>query len=232
MTDTDAYEAARLGGFVPFSSVDWPGKLAAVVFVAGCPWRCGYCHNPHLQNREGHLAWMAIERYLQRRQGLLDGVVFSGGEPTVEPLLPELLQRSRALGFELALHTAGMYPDRLRQLLPQLDWVGLDIKSDVAGYDALTQRRHSAVPVQASLSALLASRVPFECRTTWHPSWLNESRLFALAQNLAEQGVTQFALQPARPSAWNVPDTVAIPSSHLLDALGRLFEHFEVRHGD
>ena len=72
-----------IGGFTPLSTTDWPGKLAAVVFVQGCPWRCHYCHNVSLQDRASSQpsAWAQALRTLQRRQGLLDGVVFSGGEP-------------------------------------------------------------------------------------------------------------------------------------------------------
>ena len=76
----------KVGGYVPFSSTDYPGKLAAVVFVQGCPWRCTYCHNPHLQPRQqppGSPSWEQIRKRLQGRQGLLDAVVFSGGEATL-----------------------------------------------------------------------------------------------------------------------------------------------------
>ena len=202
------------------------------MFVAGCPWRCGYCHNPHLQQREGIVDWAAIAHYLERRRGLLDGVVFSGGEPTSEPALAAMVTQVREQGFSIGLHTGGMYPARLRALLPQLHWVGLDIKCDAQGHDALTGRRHSFPPVMESLDALLAIDTPFECRTTWHPDWLPEPRLFALAQQLAARGVTQFALQPARPSPAAVPRVRATPSPQLLDDLCGLFPRFAYRPGD
>ncbi len=66
-----------IGGLTPFSSVDWPGQLAAVVFIAGCPWRCHYCHNPHLQERARGLDWREVLDFLGRRRNLLDAVVFS-----------------------------------------------------------------------------------------------------------------------------------------------------------
>lgn len=127
-----------IGGLTPFSSVDWPGQLAAVVFIAGCPWRCHYCHNPHLQARERHLHWTQVMAFLQSRRALLDAVVFSGGEPLSEPRLPQLIAAVRALGFKTGLHTAGIYPARLAAVLPMLDWVGLDIKTTTSRYDTLT----------------------------------------------------------------------------------------------
>ena len=81
-----------IGGFVSFTATDYPGKLAAVVFCQGCPWRCGYCHNPHLQERtrDSPLSWSALLTGLERRVGLLDAVVFCGGEATMDPALGDL----------------------------------------------------------------------------------------------------------------------------------------------
>jgi pyruvate formate lyase activating enzyme len=186
---------------VPFSSVDWPGQLAAVVFIAGCPWRCSYCHNPHLQERYASYDWPAIKAWLRSRQGLLDGVVFSGGEPLSEPKLPQLARELREMGFGVGLHTAGIYPQRLGELLAMLDWVGLDIKSDREGYDALTGRPRSEWLAGVSLQILLDAGVDFECRTTWHPDWLSEARLLAMADELAWRGVKHYAVQLVRSSS-------------------------------
>ncbi|MBP0619685.1 anaerobic ribonucleoside-triphosphate reductase activating protein [Cupriavidus sp. LEh25] len=218
-----------LAGLVPFSSVDWPGQLAAVLFIAGCPWRCGYCHNPHLQRRHAAYAWPAVLDWLKTRAGLLDSVVFSGGDPLSEARLPELAAAVRALGFKVGLHTAGIYPRRLATLLPRLDWVGLDIKADAAGHDALVGRPGGLARVQASLALLLGAGVPFECRTTWDPACLSEPRLLALASALAAQGVRHYAVQACRTG------TVAVPGASLSaparQALESSFETFCYREG-
>ncbi len=216
-----------IGGFVPFSTVDWPGELAAVVFVAGCPWACHYCHNPHLQQRCGALSWDSILQTLQKRVGLLDGVVFSGGEPLNDPLCTRLIRQTKALGFKVAVHTAGIYPLRLCEALPSLDWVGLDIKTRPAGYPALTGRNRSAEPVQQCLEALLAWSGTFECRTTWHPSWLTETALLDLAQSLAAQGVRKYAVQRSRSVVHSLP--VAELSLLARTRLQGLFETFSYR---
>ncbi|WP_454737557.1 anaerobic ribonucleoside-triphosphate reductase activating protein [Cupriavidus necator] len=216
-----------LAGLVPFSSVDWPGKLAAVLFIAGCPWRCGYCHNAHLQRRHASYAWPAVVDWLATRAGLLDGVVFSGGEPLSEARLPTLMRTVKALGFEVALHTAGIYPGRLAEVLPLLDWVGLDIKADADTHDALVGRPGGYQSVQASLALLLGASCPFECRTTWDPARLSEARLLALARKLASQGVRHYAVQACRTG------TMALPGPNLSaparDALASWFETFAYR---
>lgn len=216
-----------IGGFVPFSTVDWPGELAAVVFIAGCPWACHYCHNPHLQQRLGALSWDSILQTLQKRVGLLDGVVFSGGEPFNDPLCTELIHQTKALGFKVAVHTAGIYPQRLREALPSLDWVGLDIKTTPGGYPALTGRNKSAEPVQQCLETLLAWNGTFECRTTWHPNWLAETALLDLAQSLAAQGVRKYAVQRSRSFTRSLPD--AEVSLLARTTLQGLFETFYYR---
>lgn len=112
-------EPGRLvvGGLTPFTTIDFPGRLAAVVFCQGCPWRCGYCHNPHLLPRreapDGELSWQALVRWLESRHGLLDGVVFSGGEPLLQRTLYDAVATVRQIGFAAALHTGGAYPNEM-----------------------------------------------------------------------------------------------------------------------
>jgi anaerobic ribonucleoside-triphosphate reductase activating protein len=207
-TPTPAARTLRVGGLTPFSSVDWPGQLVAVVFVQGCPWRCGYCQNPQLQQRGGAPAgtpsWDEVLAWLPRRVGLLDGVVFSGGEPTADPALGAAIAAVRSLDLRVGLHTAGVYPRRLQAVLPLLDWVGLDIKApldDSALHDRITGVRNSANPVRRSLQALRESGVDFECRTTAHPALLNDTALLAVGSEMAAATVPRWALQIARSTA-------------------------------
>ncbi|MGB3393292.1 MAG: anaerobic ribonucleoside-triphosphate reductase activating protein [Stenotrophomonas sp.] len=190
----------RVGGMTPLTSIDFPGGLAAVLFLQGCPWRCGYCHNPELlpARAEVAIAWERIEAFLQRRRGLLDAVVFSGGEPTAQATLPEAIAQVKAMGFQIGLHTGGMYPARLRRILPLLDWVGLDIKAPHGYHDAVTQRRNSARPASEALDAMLTSGVAYECRTTWHPTLFPVQALYRLADGLVARGVKHWALQECR----------------------------------
>ena len=195
-----ARSSLQVGGLTALTTVDYPGRLAAVVFCQGCPWRCGYCHNGHLQPpRAGApVSWTEVMAFLRRRRGLLDAVVFSGGEPTLQRGLRAAMREAKSLGFAIGLHTAGIYPGRLAGLLQEVSWVGLDIKAPWPRYDALTGRPGSAARVQRSLDLVQASGVDFECRTTWHTGLYPEAELQALGRELAARGVARWTVQPCR----------------------------------
>jgi len=230
--------ALRVGGMTRFTNIDYPHKLAAVVFVQGCPWRCGYCHNPHLQprqfdEREPALDWPEVLAWLRSRIGLLDAVVFSGGEPTMDPALPGAIADVRQLGFDVGLHTAGIYPRRLGAVLPLLDWVGVDVKAPLdadARYDAIVGARGSVRRVRDAVRMVLDSGVPCEFRTTAAPQWLADDELLKLASSLANLGASTYALQLARPAGpGRVPSAAEYPSVETLEQLGEMFATFILR---
>lgn len=212
-----------VAGVEPFSTVDYPGQLAAVVFLQGCPWRCAYCHNPHLQatGPGDGLRWFALLDWLRTRVGRLDAVVFSGGEPTLDPALPAALLALRALGFKLGLHTAGLAPRRLADVLPHVDWVGLDVKASLGDsclHARITGRAGSHRSVQQSLAVLSASSVAYEVRSTIHPRWFSDADVLQLVQDhrKAPSHVLQVArLRDAQGRPALPPD---YPSTALLSA--------------
>ena len=228
----------KAGGLVPFTATDFPGLLAAVVFVQGCPWRCGYCHNPHLQPRtaDSPIDWADILAFLKRRVGLIDGVVFSGGEPTMDPGLGAAIRQARELGYKIGLHTGGTHPRRLAQVLPLVDWVGLDIKAGFEHYDRITQVAGSGAPARASLRAVLDSGVDFECRTTAHPDLIGADELLDLGRMLADLGVRHYAVQIFRPQGCADADLNARgqslrdwPGKDVRSALAAMFPAFQIR---
>jgi pyruvate formate lyase activating enzyme len=190
----------RVGGFVPLSAADWPGMLAAVVFCQGCPWRCRYCHNPGLipSHGDGEIPWAEVLAFLHRRRGLLDGVVFSGGEPTAQTGLADAMRAVRDLGFKIGLHTGGAYPRRLAEVLPLVDWIGFDAKAPFADYARITGIVGSGDAAEISLDAVLASDVAREIRTTVHPALLADADVGALARALAARGVETHVVQAFR----------------------------------
>lgn len=230
--------APKLGSFVRFSTCDYPGKLACVVFVSGCPWHCHYCHNPHLQARNTspmRPTWPAIASWLETRRGLLDAVVFCGGEPLVERFLPTMMAEAKALGFQVALHTGGSYPDRLETCLPWLDWIGFDVKAPFPHYARVTQIARSGEAARRSLDLVVASGVEFECRTTVHPALLEDDDLIDIASALAQRGIAKLILQPFRNdgvgvnSLFEAPLPVDYPSARVLAKLRERLAIVEVR---
>ena len=226
----------RVGGMVPMSATDYPGELAAVVFCQGCPWRCGYCHNPHLLPASGTQAfdWDDVVAFLARRRGLLDAVVFSGGEPLAQRHLGGAMRQVQAMGYNVGLHTGGAYPDRLAAVLPLVDWIGFDVKAPVAGYGAITGAAGSGEQAESSLELILASGVECEVRTTVHRQLLDPRALLPLATSLSGRGVRRYVLQAFRPTG--CADSVlaesaageAIPPA-IADSIAPLFSSFEVR---
>lgn len=191
----------RIGGLERLSLCDWPGQLAAVLFLQGCPWDCGYCHNPHLIPPQAKTAldWETIVAFLSGRRGLLDGVVFSGGEPTLQTALPDAMRAVRDMGFKVGLHTGGAYPARLAAVLPLVDWVGFDVKAPFDDYADTTAVPGSGARARESLRLLLASGVAHEVRTTIHPALLDAAALARMRTELDALGVTGWKHQAFRP---------------------------------
>lgn len=191
-----------VAGLVPFSSVDWPGVLCAVLFCEGCPWRCRYCHNPHLRSFEAGESWDwdRVIGFLESRLGFLEGVVFSGGEATAHSALSGAIRKVRSLGFRIGLHTSGSYPEKLRTLLPLVDWVGLDIKAPLdERYDRISGAEGSAAKVRVALDLVIASGVPHQFRTTVHPKLLSEEDIADIQGELSALGARPSVIQAFRP---------------------------------
>ncbi|WP_205422294.1 MULTISPECIES: anaerobic ribonucleoside-triphosphate reductase activating protein [Marinobacter] len=190
-----------IGGMAAFSTVDYPQHLAATLFLQGCPWRCHYCHNPHLiplKTDDEKVTWQQVKHHLEGRQGLLDAVVFSGGEPTIQKALLPALKQTREMSFRNGLHTGAPHLDLLKPLLPWLDWVGLDIKAMPSDYEAVTTSRYSGPESWAAIEALQKANVDFECRMTWHGGLHGPEQIMGVGQCLADRGVDRFAVQVAR----------------------------------
>jgi pyruvate formate lyase activating enzyme len=161
----------QINGFQKLTLLDFPGKVACIVFTPGCNFRCPFCHNASLVT---HIDGERIEEeetlsYLKKRQGLLDGVVVTGGEPTLQGDLADFLGKVKALGYAVKLDTNGTSPEKLKILVEKglVDYVAMDIKNTAAKYP-VTAGCGSAVlgKVEESIDFLLADTVDYEFRTT------------------------------------------------------------------
>lgn len=181
----------KIGGLTPFTLIDFPDHLSAVIFCQGCSWDCTYCHNQHLLpvKAENLISWQYVLDFLSKRQGFLDGVVFSGGEPLIQAELLPAIKTVRQLGYKIALHTAGVSPSRFQQVLPYLDWVGFDVKAPFADYEKITGIAGSGDKAQQSLQYLLDSGVSYEIRTTVDMDILSSQDLHRLDTDLSHYGI-------------------------------------------
>ncbi len=183
------------------SFVDYPGKIAAVIFIQGCNLNCFYCQNRALIDGDSVTCGMTQEEalaWLDTRHGLLDAVVFSGGEPTLQLDLAGFMAEVHALGYLVKLDTNGTQPDVLASLIGKgvLDYVAMDIKGSPEKYDSICCTRVDRDRIDASIGILLSSRVDYEFRTTVVPQ-LTHSDFHAIAHRI--RGARLYVLQRYRP---------------------------------
>jgi pyruvate formate lyase activating enzyme len=220
-----------IGGLQPCSFVDDPGRLSAVVFVQGCNLRCPYCHNPELIGPCGApvMTLAELRAFLASRRGLLDGVVVTGGEPTLHPDLPGLLRTIRDLGFAVKLDTNGTRPGVLADLLEAglLDTVAMDLKDEPRAYAEWLGMQEPAEVLLQSLQVIRTSGVDAELRTTVVAGRHDQARLRRMAQ--AAAGIPRWVLQPCRPHDKTPAGQRLQAPGH--DLLERAAEDLRLRYG-
>jgi pyruvate formate lyase activating enzyme len=192
----------RIVGLEKNSVVDFPGQLAAVVFSPGCNLDCYYCHNRSIIGQvrpEQLLAEEEVFAFLEKRRGLLDGVVFSGGEPTLQPDLAEVMGQVKKLGFLCKLDTNGTNPAVLRDLISEglVDYVAMDFKAPFHKYALICGNNSNTFldNIRESIALLLTEKVAYEFRTTVVPELTEEDVLQMAA---AIRGARLYVLQQYR----------------------------------
>jgi len=224
-----------IGGFTPLTTIDYPDQLSAVIFLQGCPWRCGYCQNADLLPRQSgqSLCWQSIIERLQKRRRLLDAVVFSGGEPTLQQALLPAIDEIKSMGFKVGLHSAGIYPHRLQQILPEIDWIGLDIKAALADYPDITGVEGSGERAWQSAQLVIQSGIDYEFRSTLHPDMLNPLQLSQLAQELCQIKAQHVVIQSCITSRCLDESLRGSPVQPLdldwIQQIENFFDHFTLR---
>lgn len=211
----------QIAGFEPFSTVDWPGKLVATLFAQGCPWRCTYCHNASMQDSQvaGTVEWSTVLAHLARRAGQLDGLVFSGGEPTRQAALIPAMQQVRALGFGVGMHSAGAFPARLREALPFVDWLGLDIKAMPEGYEDITGKSAAGLKAWQSLEIAMEWGGDLEVRLTVDPTTHTRESVLSVVKRVVAMGGPTPVLQEARAEGTSEEFQHALGRQRLTDVL-------------
>lgn len=180
-----------IGGLQKTSLLDFPEKIAAIVFTMGCNFRCGYCHNPELINGEAKIE--EVFEFLKTRQGKLDGVVITGGEPCLQKDLPEFIKQVKELGFAVKLDTNGSFPEMLEKVLPDLDYVAMDIKAPLEKYSQIVNVDVDTSKNLKSIEVLKNGGVDYEFRTTVVKSQLSFEDFEKIGQLI--QGAPRYYLQ-------------------------------------
>ena len=190
-----------IGGVQKLSLVDYPGHVAAALFLAGCNMRCGYCHNPELVLPERLAPSIPVEEvmiFLKSRVGRLDGVVISGGEPTIHDELPELCRMIKRLGFDVKLDTNGTRPEMVRAMIDEgvIDFVAMDVKGPLEKYVEIAARPIDLEAIVENIRLMIDSGIGHEFRTTIVREQLEVSDFEKIGQLV--KGAKRFALQHFR----------------------------------
>ncbi len=192
-----------IGGIVKNSFVDYPKKIACVVFTRGCNFKCWYCHNSHLlENGENKVDEGKFFEFLKKRKGFLDGVVVSGGEPTLQLDLIEFLKKIKNLGYDVKLDTNGTKSEILKQIIDEnlVDYVAMDIKAPLEDYEKIVCSKPLIDEVKKSINLLMKSNIDYEFRTTFSPD-LTVNDIEKICKNIA--GAKKYCIQKYRCVEYN-----------------------------
>ncbi|MFO7708606.1 MAG: anaerobic ribonucleoside-triphosphate reductase activating protein [Desulfobacterales bacterium] len=193
----------HIGGLQRHSLIDYPGKIGCVLFLSGCNFRCPYCHNPQLVGApSARAAGLPIEEvmiFLEKRRGLIEGVVLSGGEPTLQRGLPDACRRLKAMGYAVKLDTNGSRPQVIRRLAAEglVDYLAMDIKMEPDRYADCISRRCDAGAVVESVQRVMESGIDYEFRTTCVKPLVTPQAIERIARLV--RGSRLYALQRFKP---------------------------------
>jgi len=185
------------------STVDYPPYISAVVFLSGCNFRCPFCYNKDLVDNNSSLPDIPKDEFLEwliTREGKLDAVVLTGGEPTIHGQeLLDFAREIKELGFKVKLDTNGSNPDVLCDLIEQklLDYIAMDIKSDIMHYDEACGVKGKIYDVLVSIAAIMTSGLPYEFRTTLIPGLHDRHVMTGIASMI--KGAPKYAIQQFKP---------------------------------
>ena len=209
----------NIRGFIETSLLDWDGKITSVIFLPYCNFRCPFCSNGILLDDPDSLPEITLDRigaFLKERKDFIDGVVISGGEPTIHPWLPELAEKLKAIGTLVKLDTNGSNPNHLTTLITNhlIDYIAMDLKAPLDGkYRSAAGQEVDLKAIKQSIKLIMGSGIDYEFRTTVIPTILDEAEIESMAKAIA--GAKKYALQQF------VPEHTLDPKLRIIAAYPR-----------
>ncbi len=193
----------RIGGFLKFTLIDYPGKIGAVIFTQGCNFRCGYCHNPELVDPKKFvdpLDQKEIFNFLKKRKNQLEAITITGGEPCLHQDLPEFCNQIKKLEHSIKLDTNGSHPKMVKKLLSKklIDYIAMDIKAPIEKYSKITLCKISSQDIRNTIKQIMNSKIDYEFRTTFAKELLKINDFKKIGQEI--KGAEKYVLQKFQPS--------------------------------
>lgn len=216
----------NFGGIQKNSLIDYPGKLSCVIFLSGCNFYCPYCHNPSLVKKSDEcrapLKSKALYEFLESRRDFLDGVVITGGEPTLQKNLAKLCEIIKGYGYSVKLDTNGSRPGNLKSILNHglVDYVAMDIKTDPERYNPLVVKEGcSSADIMSSIETIMDSAQDYEFRTTCVRGFVDRDTIGKIAKLI--KNAKRYALQKFHKAEMLMPEffkdtSPELPNSELM----------------
>jgi pyruvate formate lyase activating enzyme len=193
----------EFGGFEKFTLIDFPAKIACMVYTVGCPFRCPYCHNPELVDETctTRIDESVILKFLDERKGMIDGIVITGGEPTMHgQKLISFMREVKQRNFLIKLDTNGVHPEFIQEVIDEnlVDYIAMDIKSPLSKYSQTVARPVDIEAIKSSVRVIIGSGIPYEFRTTIIRSMLSVEDIEEIGKEI--KGATNYYLQKFVPT--------------------------------
>jgi len=230
----------EIGGLQKLTLIDYPGRLAATVFLIGCDFRCPWCYSselilPKKIKKQPKISQKELFKFLKERKKLLDGLVLCGGEPTINKKLPNFIKKIKKLGYLVKLDTNGSNPKMLKKLIKGklIDYVAMDIKLPKERYPEIFGKRVKIEDIEESIKILKEGKSDYEFRTTIVPTIHTKEDILKIAKWI--RGAKRYYLQNFRPEKTVDPSFEKIkpyPQEYLLEiqkAISPFFEICQVR---
>jgi len=223
----------KIGGIQKTSLLDYPDEISAIIWTIGCNFRCPYCYNKDIVL--GNVKTISVNEvtsFLEKRKGLLDALVITGGEPFLQEDILNFCEKVKKLSYLIKIDTNGTYPKKLKNLIDKklIDYVAMDIKAPKEKYQKLTNVKVNIKKIDESVSILRNSKIDYEFRTTFVPELLNKNDIIEIAKWLKNS--KKFFLQQFKPISPMISDKLqynsAYPKEKLIETLEEIKSYFDI----
>jgi pyruvate formate lyase activating enzyme len=211
----------QISGFQKMSLIDYPQRISCVIFTQGCVFNCPFCHNPDLipvdRKKQSIYTEEEVLNFLQKRQGMLDGLVVSGGEPTIQPDLLPFMKKAKELNLLIKLDTMGINPEVVESAINSglVDYMAMDIKHTLNKYSQAIGTKVNLARIKKTVEIIKNSQIEYEFRTTCVPGIHNEEDFVEIADWL--EGSKNYYIQEFRSGVTNDPDLGQKSGKYSLD---------------
>lgn len=223
----------NIGGLQKTSLLDYPDTISAIIWTIGCDFRCPFCYNKDLVlGKVGTIPEEELLSFLEKRKGMLEGLVITGGEPFMQKDIVQFVEKVKKLGYLIKIDTNGMFPEKLKELIDKklVDYVAMDVKAPKKKYDKLTDVKTDIKKIEESIEIIKNSKLDYEFRTTFAPGLLTKEDIISIAKWL--KGSKRFYLQQFKNDAPLISSKLQNAAPHskeeLVETLNAIKSYFEI----